>query len=99
MVKFCLEKVKRKCFFSILGHELEALQTCSSPMLGAFQFELSSTDFCTSETNSGNWAYDSGDETFSSLNITYSTTSCSVKVGHSGMIFYDNILTCVLSKQ
>ncbi|CAG2227042.1 unnamed protein product [Mytilus edulis] len=65
------------------GHELEALQTCSSPMLGAFQFELSSTDFCTSETNSGNWAYDSGDETFSSLNITYSTTSCDVKVGHS----------------
>ncbi|XP_071157215.1 uncharacterized protein [Mytilus edulis] len=94
---FCQTPISLQQFHIMVknGHELEALQTCSSPMLGAFQFELSSTDFCTSETNSGNWAYDSGDETFSSLNITYSTTSCTVKVGHSE----NNNVGCLLCIQ
>ncbi|XP_052095282.1 uncharacterized protein LOC127730776 isoform X2 [Mytilus californianus] len=83
---FCQTTISLQQFHIMVknGHELEALQTCSSPMLGEFQFELASTDFCSSNTNSGNWAYDSGDESFSSLNITYTgSTSCSVKVGHS----------------
>ncbi|CAC5402111.1 Acyl-CoA-binding domain-containing protein 6 [Mytilus coruscus] len=83
---FCQTTISLQQFHIMVknGLELEALQTCSSPMLGEFKFELASTYFCNSKTNSGNWAYASGDETFSSLNITYTgSTSCSVKVGHS----------------